>query len=189
MGRVTGEKKQAIGAFGYLFMFMSVLIIGVITLYLAQISKLMTHQHHVDDSLADAVLASLVADDVYYFETYEMTGTPVVRFRDKDESYNIFKDSMNDAVATTDGFYYNFSFDTFICYEVEGNIVTVTEYAGSTGAKRVYTKSVGIERAPTGEIVRETSAYGRVRFGIKNIINGNLTTKTKDSYCTLEIND
>ena len=110
MKKLIKRKRQATGAFGYLFMFMTVLIVVIIMLYMAQVSKLMTHQHHVDDSLADAVLASLVADDVYYFETYELTGTPVVRFRDKDESYDIFKDCMNDAVSETDGFYYNFGF-------------------------------------------------------------------------------
>lgn len=189
MEKILKKKKQATGAFGYLFMFMTVLIVGIITLYMAQVSKLMTHQHHVDDSLADAVLASLVADDVYYFKTYELTGTPVVRFRDKDESYAIFKDCMNDAVSDTDGFYYNFGFDTFICYEVEGNTVKATEYSGNGGYKRTWTARVGAERAPTGEVVKETSAYGRVRFGIKSIINGNLITKTKDIYCTLEINN
>ena len=50
------QKKKASGAFGYLFMFMTVMIVVIITLYMAQVSKLMTHQHHVDDSLADAVL-------------------------------------------------------------------------------------------------------------------------------------
>ena len=69
---------------GYVFMFMTVMILVVLTLYLASVAKLMTHQHHVDDSLADSVLASLVADDVYYFETFESTGTPVVRFKDID---------------------------------------------------------------------------------------------------------
>ena len=41
---------------------------------------------------------------------------------------------------------------------------------------------------PKGERVKETSAYGRVRFDIKNIIDGSFITKTKDIYCTLEIN-
>jgi len=189
MKQLVLKKKQATGAMGYLFMFMTVMVIGIITLYMAQVSKLMTHQHHVDDSLTDAVLASLVADDIYYFETYEMTGTPVVRFRDKNESYEIFKDCMNAAIAETDGFYYNFGFDTFICYEVEGSTVTITEYSGNGGYKRVSTARVGSVRAPTGEVVRETSAYGRVRFDIKSIINESMITKTKDIYCTLEINN
>lgn len=183
------RKKKATGAMGYLFMFMTVMVVVIITLYLAQVSKLMTHQHHVDDSLADAVLASLVADDVYYFETYETLGTPIVRFRDKDESYRIFTDCITSAVAETDGFYYNLKFDTFVCYEVDGSHITITEYTGDVGYKRVSAGRVGTERAPTGELVTETSAYGRVRFDIKSIINGVMVTKTKDIYCTLEINN
>ena len=55
-------------------------------------------------------------DDVYYFETGEMTGTPVIRFQSVDESHRIFMDCINDAIADTNGFYYNFAFDEFICY-------------------------------------------------------------------------
>ena len=98
-------KKKASGSVGYLMMFCIALIMAVLTIYMAQVSRLMTHQHHVDDSLADSVLASLVADDIYYFETLEMTGTPVVRFRNLDESHRIFVDCMNAAIAETDGFY------------------------------------------------------------------------------------
>ena len=69
---LIGKKKKATGAAGYLVMFTVTLLLVIITLYLAQVAKLMTHQHHIDDSLADSVLASLVADDVYYFETFEI---------------------------------------------------------------------------------------------------------------------
>lgn len=189
MNSMVLRKKQATGAMGYLFMFMTVMVVVIITLYLAQVSKLMTHQHHVDDSLADAVLASLVADDIYYFETYETLGTPIVRLKDLDESNRIFMDCMRAAVAETDGFYYNFKFDTYICYEVDGSHITITEYSGDAWNKHVTSGRVGTERAPTGELVTETSAYGRVRFDIKSIINGAMVTKTKDIYCTLEIND
>lgn len=65
--------------------------------------------------------ASLVADDIYYFETYEMKGTPVIRFRSVDEAHGLFVDCMNAAIAETTGFYYNFAFDSYICYEVEGS--------------------------------------------------------------------
>lgn len=183
------KKKQATGAVGYVVMFTVALLLVILTLYLSQVSRLMTQQHHVDDALADSVLASLVADDVYYFKTFEMTGTPVIRFLDVDESHRIFMDCMNDAIADVDGFYYNFSFDDFICYEVEGSTITIKEYSGASGTRSVRTRSVGTERAPTGEVVSVTSAYGKVRFDIKNIINGNLITKTKDIYCTLEINN
>lgn len=68
----------------------------------------MTHQHHVDDALADSVLASLVADDVYYFETMEESGVPVLRFQNTDESHRIFKDCMEDAIRNTEGFIITF---------------------------------------------------------------------------------
>lgn len=186
---VIKRKKEASGAIGYVVMFTIALLMVVLTLYLAQVAKLMTHQHHVDDSLADSVLASLVADDVYYFETGELTGTPVIRFQSVDESHRIFMDCMNDAISDTDGFYFNFAFDEFICYEVEGSNITITKYSGATGTRSVRTARVGSVTTPDGELVQVTSAYGRVKFDIKSIIDGSLLTKSKDIYCTLEINN
>lgn len=183
------KRKEASGAIGYVVMFTVALLLVVLTLYLAQVAKLMTHQHHIDDSLADSVLASLVADDVYFFQTEELTGTPVIRFRDVDDSHKIFMDCMNDAILETDGFYYNFAFDDFICYEVEGSNVKITSYSGAAGTRSVRNGRIGSVSTPDGEIVRETSAYGRVKFDIKNIIDDSLLTKSKDIYCTLEINN
>lgn len=180
-------KKRASSSIGYVFLFLVVMLMFIISMYMTQVAKLMTHQHHVDDALADSVLASLVADDVYYFETFETTGTPVVRFEDVNESYAIFKDCIMDAVGSTDGFYYNFSIDTFICYEVEGSRVRVTTFG--SGGRSVSTSRVGSVRAPTGEVVTKTSAYGKVRFDIKSILDGSYITKTKDIYCALEINE
>ena len=180
-------KKRASSSIGYVFLFLIVMLLFIISMYMTQVAKLMTHQHHVDDALADSVLASLVADDVYYFETFETTGTPVVRLDDVDESYEIFKDCMMDAVSGTDGFYYNFSIDTFICYEVEGSSIRITTFGN--GVRSVTTGRVGAVRAPTGEAVTKTSAYGKVRFDIKSILDGSYVTKTKDIYCAWEINE
>lgn len=187
--KVIIKKKEASGAIGYVVMFTVALLLVLLTLYLAQVAKLMTHQHHVDDSLADSVLASLVADDVYFFETSEMTGPPVIRFHDVDDSHRIFMDCMKDAISDTDGFYYNFAFDEFVCYEVEGTNVKITSYSGTAGTRSVRNGSLGSVSTSGGEVVRETSAYGRVKFDIKNIIDGSYITKSKDIYCTLEINN
>lgn len=135
------KKKEASGAMGYVMMFIFAILLVTISLYLAQMARLMTHQHHIDDSLADSVLASLVADDVYYFETYEMTGTSVVRFRNVNESYSVYKDCMQDAIADAAGFYYNVEYAQFICYEVEGSNVKITEYSGNTGIKNVSSRA------------------------------------------------
>lgn len=183
------RKREGTGAFAYVFLFMTVMILVIMTLFMGSVAKLMTHQHHVDDSLTDALLASLVADDVYYFETFEATGTPVIRFRNLDESKDIFVDCMKDAIGETNGFYYNFSFDNYIAYEVEGNSIRITEWTGDGFYKRSYIGRVGSVRAPTGEMVTRSSAYGKVRFDIKSMIDGSFITKTKDIYCTFKIND
>jgi len=182
------RKKEASSAIGYVFLYLIVMLVIIITMYMMQVAKIMTHQHHVDDALTDSVLASLVADDVYYFETFETTGTPVVRFDNVDESYDIFVDCMTDAVSGTEDYYYNFSIDKYVCYEVKDGNVTVTTYSGAGGTKSVSVGRVGAVRAPTGEVVTETSAYGKVRFDIRSILDGSFATKTKDIYCTLEIN-
>jgi len=118
-----------------------------------------------------------------------MTGTPVVRFRSVDEAHGLFVDCMNAAISETTGFYYNFKFDSYICFEVEGSQIKITTYSGPSGNKSISYGRVGSIRSPKGNVVRETSAYGRVKFDIKNIIDGSFITKTKDIYCTLEINN
>lgn len=181
------KRKEATGSLGYMMIFGMAIIMVITTLYMVQVAKLVTHRYEVDDALADSVLASLVADDEYYFSTYEMTGTPVVRFRNRDESYRIYKECMNAAVSNTDGFYYNFVFDVFILYEVEGNNVRVTTYS-STGSRSTSNTTLGAAYTPDGTLVSKTSVYGRVKFDIKSILDGSYITKTRDLYCTFEIN-
>ena len=55
--------------------------------------------------------------------------------------------------------YYNFSFDQYICYEIEEGIVKVTSYNEPGGNRTVSIGSVGSVRNPKGELVTETSAY------------------------------
>ena len=114
------EKKEATGAVGYVMLFTMAIIMVIITFFMLASAKLMTIQHDVDDALADSVLASLVADDIYYFETWEGTGTAVIRFRDLDESYRLYRDCMKDAIESKEKFYGNIQYPVFICYEVEG---------------------------------------------------------------------
>ena len=183
------QKRKGSGATGYVCLFVIMLIMVILTMYMIQVAKLMTHQHHIDDSLTDSVLASLVADDTYYFETYEETGTPVIRLRSTDNSFGVYMDCMTDAIADADNYYYNFGFDTFICYEVEGSEVTVSTYSETSSVEQISYGQVGVVKTPTNEVVTKTSAYGKVRFDIANIIGDSYVTKTKDIYCTLEINE
>ena len=108
------KKKEATGAIGYVMLFTMAIIMVIITLFMLASSKLQTIQHDVDDALADSVLAALVADDIYYFETWEGTGTAGVRFRDLDESYRLYRDCMKDAIESKNDFYGNIHYPTFI---------------------------------------------------------------------------
>lgn len=96
------KKKEATGAVSYVMLFTMALLMVIITFYLLSVAKLMSIQHDVDDALADAVLASLVADDVYYFETYEGLGAPVIRFKNREVSCGIYRDCMEDAMTAND---------------------------------------------------------------------------------------
>lgn len=181
------KKKEATGAIGYMMLFGSAIIMVIITMYLLQMSKLITHQHDVDDALTDSVLASLVVDDDYYFESMELFGSPVIKFKDVDESYKIYRECMTAAVSNTEGFYYNLVFDRFILYEVNGSNIRVTEYMG-TISKLTSTEVLGRTKTPDGMVVTKTSAYGRVKFDIKSILDGSFITKKRDIYCAVETN-
>ena len=185
---VIFRKKKASAAPSYVMMFAMVLIFTAVVLYLVSVARLMTQQHHIDDSLADSVLASLVADDMYYFETDEVSNPATVRFANVNNSFQLYKECMDAAIAETTAFYYNFTYDQFICYEVAGSTVKATTFTGRSGAKSVTTGRLGQVKSPKGNVIRETSAYARVRFDIKSVIDGSFITKTKDIYCTLEIN-
>ena len=180
------KKKEAMGAIGYMLMFCIAIIVVIVTMYLLQMAKLMTNQHDIDDALADSVLASLVVDEEYYFVTSEMNGSPIIRFKDRDESFDIYKECMTAAISNTEGFYYNFKFDVFILYEVSGSNVQVTTYSG-TGNKVTSSGAVGRVKTPDGVVVTKTSAYGRVKFDIKSILSGSYITKMREIYCAIEL--
>ena len=95
-----------------------------ITLFMLASSKLQTIQHDVDDALADSVLAALVADDIYYFETWEGTGTAVVRFRDLDESYRLYRDCMKDSIESKNDFYGNIRYSLLIPVNEASSVLT-----------------------------------------------------------------
>ena len=183
------KKKEASSAIGYVIIFGIAIIMVILTMFMIEKAKLMTHQHDIDDALADSVLASLVADDVYYFETYETTGSPVIRFRDQDESYKNYVECMDAAIGNTSTFYYNVEYSQFILYEVEGSTVTKTTYTGNAAVKQTTTGILGKVTTPEGEVVKGTSAYGKVTFDIKSILNGTYIRKSRDLYATLEIDN
>lgn len=183
------KKKEASSSIGYTILFGMAIIMVALTIFMIQKGKLISHQHDVDDALADSVLSALVADDVYYFQTYEGAGNPVIRYRDKDESYRNYKACMDAAIGNTTGFYYNVEYTSLILYEVEGGQVKVTTYSGNTDVKQTVTRQLGNVRTPDGKTVERTSAYGKVSFDIKSIIDGSYIRKSRSIYCNLEIDN
>ena len=181
------KKKEAPAAPAYLFMFCLFLVLAIIVVYLLDMARFMTMQHHIDDALADAVLASMVVDEHYYFETQESERTPVIRFNDKQESYNIYKECLADSIAETPDFYHNFEYDQFILYELEDGDINVTTYLND-GTYTTNTQSLGGVTTPGGENVTKTSVYGKVAFDIQS----NLVTipqhKSREIYCVFNLN-
>lgn len=182
------KKKKASAAMGYTMLFTMALLMVILTFYMMAAAKLMTIRRDVDDALADSVLAALVADDVYYFETLEASGTPVVRYRNIPESYQIYRQSMRNDIEGEDAFYSNISYPAMIFYEVENGMVRITKY-NSSGGRSVSTGTLGYVKTPSGETVKETSAYGKVNFDLKSLIGGSPYHKSREIYCTLEVND
>ena len=181
------KKKKGSGAIGYVMIFTIAIVMVIVTLFMVSSAKMMTIQHDIDDALADSVLASLVADDVYYFRTKETTGKPILRLKDVNSSYRTYKECMRAAIDGNDSFYKNVRYQTFICYEVEGNTVRVTTF-NESGGKSVTSGSLGSVKTPAGQVVLRTSAYGKVTFDLTNPIGGAGIGKSRDLYCTLKVN-
>ena len=94
---------------------------------------------------------------------------------------------MRDAIESKNDFYGNIRYPTFICYEVEDGEVTITTFNESGGRSESH-GALGDVKTPTGETVKETSAYGKVTFDLQSLIGGEPIGKSRDLYCTLEIN-
>ncbi|MGF0065687.1 hypothetical protein ACQRCQ_10575 [Lachnospiraceae bacterium SGI.085] len=122
------KKKAATGSMGYVVMFTMALLMVVLTLYMAQVARIMTHQHHVDDSLADSVLASLVADDIYYFETLEMTGTEMLTLMAENVYVSEVYDNAGKKITEDDGV--ATSFTVWVTPEEVESINTAVVYGG-----------------------------------------------------------
>lgn len=181
------KKKDGTGAVSYMLLFIMAVVMVITVLYIAEVARLMTHQHVVDDALADATLASLVVDDSYYTQTLLRNGTPIIRFNNRVNSHRIFLECFEKEMNNSEGFFYNMRVEKFIEYEVEGNTTVITTFTGDGDSYLVEVKPTRLVKTPKGKTVTETSVYVKVKFDIKNMIDGSFITKTKDIYCTLKV--
>jgi len=175
-------KKEASSSIGYLFVFAVLLLGGIVAIYILVKARGMTNQREVDDVLSSAVLGSLVMDDNYLFYTREL-GEGVFKFKDTKESYEKYKEIINEASKEHEEFYQNLTFDTFITYEVEDSLVTITEFKGDGSSTSKLDKKYNV-KTPAGEPVEKTSAYGKISFDVKGINEVNRVSR--DMYCTME---
>ena len=175
-------KKEASSSIGYLFLFALLLLGGIVAIFILVKARGMTNQREVDDTLASAVLGSLVMDDNYYFYTRELNN-PTFVFRDTKESYKKYKEIITEASKKSEDFYKNLTFDSFITYEVEDGKVTVTEF-NEDGTSNSKIESLGNVTTPKGEKVEKTSAYGKISFDVKGINDTNRVSR--DCYCNME---
>lgn len=182
------KKEDGSASMVVTFIAMFAIIFIIITGFMLSSAQLMTHQHEIDDALADSCLASLVVDHEYYYNTGETTGTYVARLANVNNSYSLYKECFETAIANGyDGFFKNIAYTTTIFYEVEGSDITITTFSDN-GARSVTHGSVGNVYTPGGGYVNKTSCYAKVDFDISTFFVTEITErKSRDIYCTIKI--
>lgn len=117
------------------------------------------------------------------------TDQVAVYYKSVDDSFSLYKSCFDKARKQNDpAFFRNFSYDTFILYEVDPkqDKITVTSFSPN-GQKTVTTGQCGSVVTPDGKQVKETSAYAKVSFAIKTYFqNIPAEQKARTIYCTID---
>jgi len=117
------------------------------------------------------------------------TDQVAVYYQSVDHSFSLYKSCFNNAKKQNNpAFFQNFSYDTYILYEVDPaqNKITVTSFSPN-GQKTVTTGQCGSVYTPDGKQVKETSAYAKVSFAVKTYFqNIPAEQKARTIYCTID---
>lgn len=157
-------------------------------------ARVMTHQHEIDDDLADSTLACMIVDTTRYnADTASAIDSGVMQvpvyYKSVDDSYQIFKQTFEaDRKNGDPSFYQNFTYDTLILYEVDPlfNKTTITTFDQS-GTKSTEVRPCDQVTTPDGKKVTETSAYAHVSFDILTYFaNYPAQHKARKIYCTID---
>jgi Flp pilus assembly protein TadG len=153
-------------------------------------ARVMTHQHEIDDDLADSTLACMIVNVQQYNEDRTLhSGKVPIYYASTDNSYQIYKKTFDMARKNGDpSFYQNFTYDTLILYEVDpiAHTTTVTTF-DEHGNKNVETHPSDQVATPDGKTVTETSAYAHVSFDILTYFaNFPAEHKARKIYCTID---
>lgn len=191
------KKDSGIGSVGYALIIAAFMIILLVVILMFSRARLVTHQHDIDDALADSVLGSLVAKDEGYAGK-KLGGESSIRFKDVQVSYDGYVQAMKTAIANTSGMYFKDEdrtpgviFDTYVAYDVDKSSgkVDVYTFDGEACTRPVHeTKDLEGLRTPGNGVVKETSAYAKVSFYIYNDFGKYYVEKSRDVYCKLEDN-
>lgn len=116
------------------------------------------------------------------------TDQVAVYYQSVDHSFSLYKSCFDNAKKQNNpAFFQNFSYDTYILYEVDPaqNKITVTSFSPN-GQKTVTTGQCGSVYTPDGKQVKETSAYAKVSFAVKTYFqNIPAEQKARTIYCTV----
>ena len=179
-------RKEASSSIGYLLIFGLFLITGIIIAFILFKGKIFTNQRSVDDTLATGCLATLIMDDDYYFVTKEQ-GEGVLRFKDKDNSYNKYREVLLDAKADNEQFYQGLEMTDLIMYEVYPDRIDITSF-DKNGTKSQSSGALGSVYTPAGEEVKRTSCYCKIKLVVQGMNNTSNET-TKDCYCIMNFKE
>lgn len=117
------------------------------------------------------------------------TDQVAVYYQSVDHSFSLYKSCFDNAKKQNNpAFFQNFSYDTYILYEVDPsqNKITVTSFSPN-GQKTVTTGQCGSVYTPDGKQVKETSAYAKVSFAVKTYFqNIPAEQKARTIYCTID---
>lgn len=117
------------------------------------------------------------------------TDQVAVYYQSVDHSFSLYKSCFDNAKKQNNpAFFQNFSYDTYILYEVDPtqNKITVTSFSPN-GQKAVTTGQCGSVYTPDGKQVKETSAYAKVSFTVKTYFqNIPAEQKARTIYCTVD---
>lgn len=194
--RLMASKEDAHASMTMIFVMIFLFIFVVVIYALLTVAMLMTHQHEIDDALADSVLACSIVDEEEYFGVKEdearvLTTLPV-KFKDVDYCHNVFNDCLQAEInAGYTGFYDDLKVDDLIFYEVDpgANSVKITRY-DSANNKTVTTGVLGTARAATGEVIQRTSVYAKVSFNVHAFFVFDISQRvTRDLYSTIKVDD
>ena len=125
-------------------------------------------------------------DDDYYFITKEQ-GNGILRFKDKDSSYNKYKEVLYDAKADNEDFYEGLELTELILYEVYPDRIEITSF-DKNGTRFQTSKAIGSVYTPAGEMVVRSSCYCKIRLLVDGM-NNSSSEATKDCYCEMKFKE